>query len=200
MLQDLKDGTRPGGLVEPYMGNLPLWSLSYEWWFYMLYFPLVTWIKDVGWRSLLVFSVALVAAVAYTLESGYVLRLLMYFPIWWSGVCLAEIWLHKGSISFRDALPATVGLGGVALILLINLLSWLQQGNVLEVGFHPFLELRHIGFALVLMLVAIAWGKLQWLGFDWLVRPFLVFAPILLCFVYQSCAFDAEGNLVGVPA
>lgn len=178
MLQDLKDDTRPGALVEPYMGNLPLWSLSYEWWFYMLYFPLVTWIRDAGWRSALVFGVSIAAAIAYTLESVYVLRVLMYFAIWWSGVWLADIWLARQKIGFGDALPAIIGLGGVALILLINLAGWMQQGNKLAVGFHPFLELRHVGFALVLILVAITWGKLHWIGFDWLLWPFMFFAPI----------------------
>lgn len=178
MLQDLRDGTRPGALVEPYMGNLPLWSLSYEWWFYMLYFPLVTWVRDFGWSTLLVFGASLAAAIAYTLVPVYVLRLLMYFAIWWSGACLAETWLVKQRIGFRDALPAMIGLGGVSLILLINLAGWLKQGNSLEVGFHPFLELRHISFALLLMVAAIVWAKLDWIGFDWLVWPFVAFAPI----------------------
>lgn len=178
MLQDLKDETRPGALVEPYMGNLPLWSLSYEWWFYMLYFPLMTWVKDASWRTMLVFGISIAAAIAYTLEPLYVLRVLMYFSIWWAGVWLAEIWLGKQRVGFRDALPAIIGLGGVSLILLINLFNWMQQGNNPAIGFHPFLELRHEGFALALILAAIAWSKFYWIGFDWLVWPFMIFAPI----------------------
>jgi peptidoglycan/LPS O-acetylase OafA/YrhL len=36
MLQDFTDG-KPGVLFGTFEGDLPLWSLSYEWWFYLMY-------------------------------------------------------------------------------------------------------------------------------------------------------------------
>ncbi|MEY3826084.1 MAG: hypothetical protein RLZZ148_898, partial [Cyanobacteriota bacterium] len=37
MLQDI-DIVKDGVWVNPFLKNYPLWSLSYEWWFYMLFF------------------------------------------------------------------------------------------------------------------------------------------------------------------
>ncbi len=39
MFQDFSYA-KPGVFVSPFLGNSPLWSLSYEWWFYMLFFPI----------------------------------------------------------------------------------------------------------------------------------------------------------------
>ena len=39
MLQD-RSYAKPGVWVSLVGGNAPLWSLSYEWWFYMAYFPM----------------------------------------------------------------------------------------------------------------------------------------------------------------
>ncbi|RZL50971.1 MAG: acyltransferase, partial [Pedobacter sp.] len=43
MLQDT--GNKPGAIVYPFLQNYPLWSLSYEWWFYMLFFPICFYIN-----------------------------------------------------------------------------------------------------------------------------------------------------------
>jgi peptidoglycan/LPS O-acetylase OafA/YrhL len=40
MLQDFEAG-KPGVWFSPLGGDSPLWSLSYEWWFYMLFFVCV---------------------------------------------------------------------------------------------------------------------------------------------------------------
>ena len=37
MLQDI-GSLKPGTFAEPFLGNSPLWSLTYEWWFYMIFF------------------------------------------------------------------------------------------------------------------------------------------------------------------
>ena len=37
MVQDISF-LKPNVICEPFLGNLPLWSLSYEWWFYLLFF------------------------------------------------------------------------------------------------------------------------------------------------------------------
>ena len=44
MLQDLSTG-KPSTWIEPFMGNTPLWSLSYEWWFYILFIPVYFYIS-----------------------------------------------------------------------------------------------------------------------------------------------------------
>lgn len=167
-----------GEWVVPALGEGFGWSLACLGGCYLLYYPLEKWVTDSGWRNVLVFGVALMATLAYTLEPVYGLRLLMSFAIWWSGAWLAEIWLVRQQIGFRDALPAMIGLGGVVVILWLDVLEWQQQGNALVMDASPVLEMRHAGFALLVILLAIGWGKGQWLGFDWLLWPFIVFAPI----------------------
>jgi peptidoglycan/LPS O-acetylase OafA/YrhL len=73
--------------------NGPLWSLKYEWWFYMLY-PLLFWLnrKSVRWSAFLVIILfitgLLVPFPAVIAFAGSVLLYLMY---WWLGALLADI-------------------------------------------------------------------------------------------------------------
>ena len=43
---------------------------------------------------------------------------------------------------------------------------------------HPLLEFRHVFSALLFLCGAIVWQKIRWIGFDLLLKPFLLFAPI----------------------
>jgi len=105
-------------------------------------------------------------------------RLLMYFAIWWTGVWLAEMHFLKRAITYRSTILCTSVLLLVTLTLAINVVVLYRSGSVITLGIHPMLELRHFGFALLVVLGAILWQRLHWKGFNHLFGHFTIFAPI----------------------
>jgi hypothetical protein len=177
MLQDI-GFIKPGVIVEPYLQNYPLWSLSYEWWFYMLFFPLMTFIKTNKIRDNFIFYTSIAATLIYTFEPHFIVRLLMYFSIWWSGVYLSSLYLANKKITISQVKYPCIRLLIIYLILSINAFYVIQVGTNFGLGFHPILEVRHIGFALFIMIFSAFWQQMKWQGFDLIFKPFSFLAPI----------------------
>lgn len=177
MLQDVIS-QKPNVVSATYMGNGVLWSLSYEWWFYMLYYVLATRIPAATinkWVSILV----IIAAASYLIYPFIINRLIMYFAIWWIGVRFAETYLNGGGFSFKQMMPYAGVLLTIAGILGLNL--YLNFGYTKIYSYplvaYPFIELRHFVFAILVMFGAIAWYKLKWVGFDPIFGLFKYIAP-----------------------
>lgn len=177
MLQDVIS-QKPNVLSATYMGNGVLWSLSYEWWFYMLYYVLATRIpadKINKWVSIMVVT----AAATYLIYPFIANRLMMYFAIWWIGVRFAETYLRGGAFSFKQILPYA----GVLLVIcgILGLNLYLNFGYTKVYTYplvaYPFIELRHFVFAIMVMFGSIAWYNLKWVGFDALFGVFKYIAP-----------------------
>jgi peptidoglycan/LPS O-acetylase OafA/YrhL len=167
-----------GQIVAPYMHDVPLWSLSYEWWFYMLFFPLATRVRDTRRRTRIVLTVAVAAAGCYiALPPNFVLRTLMYFGLWWCGVALADLVLDQREIRLGNLREPLLALAAIDLLLLADVLfHW----NTLPPGLskHPILEFRHFLFASIAVVGAVLWHRRSWIGFDVVFKPFLWMAPI----------------------
>jgi len=142
---------KPGVITEPYLGNDPLWSLSYEIAFYLL-FPLVM----VGWRRSvmatrwLVPAVSIVALGSYLVVPNHFSLVLAYLMMWWAGAMAAHLYLSD-SLRFRNALPELVGL---------VLLGLVAAGGVVLHGYHglgffPFLIFRHYAVVLILVILVL---------------------------------------------
>ncbi|OED36841.1 hypothetical protein AB833_25885 [Chromatiales bacterium (ex Bugula neritina AB1)] len=178
MLQDW-DLVKPNVIISPFLGNTPLWSLSYEWWFYMLYFPIATRISSYSSQALLVFGLGIIAAASYTIFPNFITRILTYLPIWWVGVYLSNLYIHGLTDSYKKTLAPISGLIIIAAILAIPVALQINSGEKpLLLGYHPLLELRHILSAITIITVTLAWRKAGWIGFDFLLKPFLLLAPI----------------------
>jgi peptidoglycan/LPS O-acetylase OafA/YrhL len=172
MFQDLS-WIKPNVIVGPLFGNSPLWSLSYEWWFYILYFPIVRWVPKSN--SGLVYSLGLLAALSYVMFPNFLNRELMYFVIWWSGVVLARLYLDKEGIKLVRLFPVLSVLLGISVILGANAyLNYTGKG----VGLSPVLELRHFLFSIVALLAALGWRSAGWFMFDQLLGWGIRLAPI----------------------
>jgi len=177
MLQDWSFA-RPNVIVDAYMDNGPLWSLSYEWWFYMLFFPLFTFFDRTVTRDRLVFAVAVCAALVFVVWPTFVPRLLMYLAIWWTGVVLADEYILGRLKSWRPFILPIASLAMITTILVVDSLIERRTGARMLPGVHPVLGVRHFLFALVALVAALCWHRLNWRGFDFMFSPFLWLAPI----------------------
>jgi len=100
MLQDFGTG-KPGVWVSPLGGNTPLWSLSYEWWFYMMFFPIYRFVP-VKCQLHIVALMSLVGFLTYSAAPNQASLFLFYFLIWWSGVEIARIYIDHKEFSFHS--------------------------------------------------------------------------------------------------
>ena len=177
MLQDVIS-QKPHVISAAYMGNGVLWSLSYEWWFYMLFFLLVTQIntnKINRWVGI----ISITAAATYIIYPFIVNRLAMYFAIWWIGVRFAEIYLKKEKFTIKAIMPTAYVLLVITALLALNLYIHYSYTKVYSYPLvaYPFIELRHFVFAIMVMFGAIIWENLKWRGFNAFFGIFKYLAP-----------------------
>lgn len=151
-LQDLA-ALKPGVIAEPFMGNAPLWSLSYELFFYAA-FPAIAWlVRRLGFRTTTTCITALstVALGAYWWSPGHWSLLVAYLWVWWAGAVAAHAW-SLGELSVRGVrwylpqvlVPVAVAIGMV-----------FTEGWV-SAGVFPVLLLRHFGIAGALVVGAMS--------------------------------------------
>jgi peptidoglycan/LPS O-acetylase OafA/YrhL len=126
-----------GGLVVPAFGNnMPLWSLAWECWFYVLY-PVVLWLS-VRARSLgmlAVVSAVSAFSLAYgqsTPIPGWVRVVLTYWIVWVLGAAIAEAYVGRLKLpGLRLAAPlALIAALAVMLELALRHVMYLGGGNV----------------------------------------------------------------------
>lgn len=147
-LQDTA-GLKPGVISSPYLGNDPLWSLSYEVFFYLV-FPLVM----IGWRrservTRLVVPVVCCASYAVFLATpNHFALVLAYFLLWWAGAMAARAYT-EGSLRIGSILPELAGLVALVLVSAFGVVTDGWQG----IGQYPGLMTRHFAVALVLIVV-----------------------------------------------
>jgi peptidoglycan/LPS O-acetylase OafA/YrhL len=177
MLQDVIS-LKPNVISGVYMGNGVLWSLSYEWWFYMLFFVLSKKIKPSKlntWVNIL----TLTAAVSYLIYPFILNRIVMYFAIWWIGVRLADVYLKVETYSFKSIEMYSYVL--ISILALLGLNFYINFGYTKVYDYplvaYPFIELRHFVFAFLAMFGGIIWNKLNWFGFNNIFGVFKYLAP-----------------------
>ena len=147
-MQDIS-ALKPGVISNPFLNNSPMWSLSYEVFFYAV-FPLVM----IGWRRSeritrhAVGVVSVIAYVTYLVTPNHFSLVIAYFLVWWFGAMLARAYLN-GGITARALIPETVY--GVALVAVAAAGALLYERG--GIGVFPLLMVRHFAVALVLMLV-----------------------------------------------
>lgn len=172
---NLQDHPRLVGIhINSFFKNGPLWSLSYEWWFYMLFYPIVTMIRP-GSQKYVVLGLSLAGFISYWALPNKISVTLEYFIIWWTGVELARSWINFGKISSKTVKFIVLSL--LLFIILNSVQTWLYEGDI-SFRTHPVIQLRHFTYALLIISAGMIWLKVKMWGFDVLMKPFLVFAPI----------------------
>jgi peptidoglycan/LPS O-acetylase OafA/YrhL len=147
-LQDISS-LKPGVLVDPYLGNDPLWSLSYEMAFYLVFPSVLTaWKRG---RTAVTAAVGIVCTLAYVsflYSPNHFSLIASYFLVWWSGAMAAEAYM-EGARSF---VGMPLALASLALLTGASALGVVIEG-FFGPGVHPFLEFRHFSVALLVILV-----------------------------------------------
>lgn len=146
-LDDLR--SKPGIVAGAYLGNVPLWSLSYEVFFYAL-FPLVMalWRRRPQLTRHLIGATAVAAYLVFLLQPNHFALVTAYFALWWAGAAAAKAYLD-GGIRLR-ALRVEAGW--------LAALTLAAAAGVAVAGFHgwtdyPVLMVRHFGLTLALLLL-----------------------------------------------
>ncbi len=151
-----------GGPVGIWGTNSPLWSLKYEWWFYVLYpaLLLVNRRTLIG-STLLVVVLFLFSFFTETYSSAFFINVFEYLLAWWMGVILADIYTKRIKITHAQ-------LSFLALLLPFLVVGETRISNFLladicwAAGFFGLLNfffyLRSRGAQLILL------NKLKWLG------------------------------------
>lgn len=173
MLQDvalLKAGT----WVDTYKENHALWSLSYEWWFYMLFaLALVAMRGRRTGQRYVVFVLSLSAAVSYQIVPTFAALVLAYWFIWWCGVELSREFQEHGTVTFRRQWLGVAGTSAIAAVWAGATAVHLARHRPLVLGFEPVLELRHFAAAVVVLLATLAYAARPVAVLNYVLRPFL---------------------------
>jgi len=146
-LQDI-ERLKPGVIVAPYLDNEPLWSLSYEIAFYVLFPAVLTlWNKN-KWLTHAIGLVCCASYLGFAQFPNHWLLVAAYFQIWWTGAMIADAYLN-GHRSIRAIMApllwlaaATLAAAGVTIL-----------GGDYQLYRYPLLQFRHFGFALFAVLV-----------------------------------------------
>lgn len=145
-LQDIQS-LKPGVIVQPFLGNGPLWSLSYELVFYLIY-PLFLVAGNRTKRLDHWVGVSCIVSYAgYVLTYNHFLLVYSYFLIWWCGAAVA--------LEYVGAAPRG---SARAPMLWLTLLTAVSAAVVYLSGYtyfgqYPFLMFRHFASALFFVLL-----------------------------------------------
>ena len=154
MLQDIS-ALKPGVIIDPYLNNAPLWSLSYEALFYIA-FPLISaCLLKAPHRTVHGVGVVCIASyLLYVALPNHWTLVVSYFAIWWVGALAGRLYVNGR----RSAPELTIATVYLCLTALLSGLAVIGVGFV-GVGVYPFLSFRHFAAALIFLPLGIAIGR-----------------------------------------
>ena len=163
---------RPYVWILPFCGNDPLWSLAYEWWFYVLYFPLVKYCPS-RWQKVLVVFIGGIGIAFDWFFPNPPCHYLALMPVWWFGVEMAKEYLASGRITLSGQ-RADLFLLLVPLVsYLIITLDWHFRGKPLAFITYPLVDLRYFISTLILFFMALIWRRFDFVGYKVVSRPLI---------------------------
>lgn len=168
----------PGQWVDCYMGNEPLWSLSYEWWFYVLFFGVFVGTRDKPQvRAYWALGISALGFVSDVVWPNPLSLVASYFVLWWVGAELATQWVKDGKITLRGQSKALLGAGLVTAAWGVYAVLVARQAGAFDAYHHPGITARH--FVTTMVVVAVGWGwmRMRGVGLNVLLRPFGAIAP-----------------------
>lgn len=147
-LQDISS-LKPGVLVDPFLGNSPLWSLSYEIAFYAIY-PIVlrAFVSRPARTNHLIGLGCSLCFATFIFFPNHFLLVAAYFAVWWTGALAADAYGNGA----RNWGALTVPLFWLLMLSGIAFGAALLRGFGL--GVYPVLMLRHFLVAALMAIMA----------------------------------------------
>ncbi len=182
MLQDWKE-VKPGVWFESFGGDLPLWSLAYEWWFYLLFYPIWRFVPLARQRGVAILC-SLAGLSGYALHPNQPCLYLLYFILWWTGAEFARQYVSEGRVTFLKQKITVITLAGFVIMIAGFLIaahhynSWQPATKLPRRGIYPYLQIQHFLASLFIVGGALMWRRLNWFGFNKCFGIFALAAPI----------------------
>jgi len=180
MLQD--EANKPGYFVLPFLENRPLWSLGYEWWFYMMFYPLFFYvIRQPFIKINSIYIILLISASAwftYLWYPNHISLVVSYFILWWCGVACADIYIKYKTFTLRNLKPVLISLLVMNCLTFIPIIAFYKNHLRLTQIMYPVVVFRHFAFAVIIILSGLAWWKLKLVKFDKLFSRFANLSPL----------------------
>jgi peptidoglycan/LPS O-acetylase OafA/YrhL len=173
MLQDF-NYAKPGGWVNTFLGNSPLWSLSYEWWFYLIFYPIYKVLPQNNYRIYFVLTISIVSWFTYLIFPNHASLIISYLIIWWAGLESAVVFTRDRRFTYRNMKHILICL---FMMLLVSFIPLFYEGNY-QFGIYPVLTFRHFLSAFFFMVLGLIWWRNKLLGFDKMIGSFSKIAPI----------------------
>ena len=175
MMQD----KNPASWVDPYWQNAPLWSLAYEWWFYMLFFGLWKLTQNQPkTQKFIVMGMSVLGFATYWIIPNQISLFLSYFILWWGGLELAREWTETGKITLKTQWKTWAGIFGMGVLWSVPAGLFIYAGNKVVLAEFPLVQPRHFFTVFLVLCAGYTWYKLKWVLFDKLIGPFAFLAPI----------------------
>lgn len=172
-LQDLE--IMPGNLARPYF-NAPLWSLSYEWFFYLLYIPVLMLTRK---YKLSLYNISVITfifgSLMYVLFPNKIFLNLIYFVIWATGADIGEDYVKNKFYSSKLYLKHAIFFSFTfSIIFIIYSFQKYTLHDNFEYVFRIFL---HFLYSFVIISIAFFWQQIRWKFFDKIFSFFNNIAP-----------------------
>ena len=164
---------KPGTWSEPFLGNLPFWTLTYEWWLYFLFFPIYRFFLQHPWRIPAITLFSLVNFLIYTQIPNLISLVCTYLILWWSGVELA-IQIRRDKLSWTSLSPILMAIALMATLTFAPVLNT----DTIRLGFYPFVIFRHFTVVLIFLGLGKLWYQHRPKIVDTILRPFAIVSPI----------------------
>ncbi len=92
------------GCVEPWAANSVFWTLSFEWWFYIVFWLINRYFRPTVGRNL-VLGFGFAGWLAFMVEPLFPFLWLTLFTTWWAGLELAREFHETSRLTFKRQLP-----------------------------------------------------------------------------------------------
>ena len=199
MLQDVASLKR-GVWFDTYYGNSPMWSLSYEWWFYILFIPLGLNKTAFTHNRALVgaLMISIIGFIGYQINPNQLCLFAGYFFIWWTGVEFSKEYCIRKRLSFSGQKATLFGLLLMASLWCAPVIIRLMRNGDIQLGIDPFLQFRHHAAALIFSIIGIYFSQKEIKIYRFILKPFVYLAPISYAiYLIHQPLLDVINNVGG---